>query len=96
MAVSRSGTGWTVASDTVDNDNAITFGEKTAGGDETATYVGIGTDASGAGNLLMRIALTASLLISDGVTPEFAAARVGRDRSVGMGQHVDCVAHRRG
>ena len=63
---------WTVTGDTVVTDTDTTFPTAT-GGSETATHVGIGTDASGAGNLLVSAALSASLLIENGVIPEFTA-----------------------
>lgn len=71
VAVARSTAGWTVTGDTVANDAAVTFPAAT-GGSETATHFGIGTDSSGAGNLIIKAALTSSLAISSGITPEFA------------------------
>jgi len=44
------------------------------GGQETLTYAGVGTGASGAGKLLYSGALTASLVVSNGITPAFAQA----------------------
>ncbi len=70
VSVARSTAGWTVASGTADNDAAITFA--TATSSETETHFGIGSDASGAGNLFLWGALTASLAVSNGVTPSFA------------------------
>lgn len=72
QAVARSTSGWTVATGTVDNDAAITFPQAT-GGSETETYFGLGSAVSGAGNLDMEGALTSSLAVSNGITPEFAA-----------------------
>ena len=72
VAVARSVAGWTVAAGTVDNDAAITF-PKATGGSETETDFGIGSDASGAGNLQIYGALTASLAVSNNITPEYAA-----------------------
>lgn len=69
--VARSGAQWTVASGTVDNDNAITFPTAT-GGSETETDFGIGSDVA-ANELWIYGALTASLAVSSGITPEFAA-----------------------
>lgn len=79
IAVARSGAGFTVAGANVSNAAAVTFGEKTAGGDETITHFGIGTAASGVGNLLMSGVLTASLLVSNGITPEFAIGEMDVD-----------------
>lgn len=72
IAVARSAAGFTIAGNNVSNAAKVTFGQKTAGTDETITFFGIGTALSGVGNLLMSGALTASLLVSNGVTPEFA------------------------
>ena len=43
----RSGSGWTVASDTVSNAALIQFGEMTAGGPDTVVHVGLGFIATG-------------------------------------------------
>lgn len=72
IPVARTSSGWAVAAGTADNVAVITFGEKTGGGDQTITHFGVGTDNTGAGRLLGSGALTASLLVSNGVTPEFA------------------------
>jgi len=74
VSVARSTSGWTVTTAdpaTVTNDAAISFPQAT-GGTDTVTYFGIGTDASGTGNLLFSGILDASLAVSNGITPEFA------------------------
>lgn len=71
VAVARSGSGWTVSGNTVSNAAAINFPQAT-GGSSTVTHFGIGTDSSGAGNLLFSGSLTASLAVSNGITPSFA------------------------
>lgn len=71
QAVARSTAGWTVASGNADNDAAITFPTSTSG-PETETDVGIGFAISGAGVLQIFAALTASLVVNNGITPEFA------------------------
>ena len=72
VAVARTTGGWDVASGVGSNQSAINFPAAT-GGSNTITYFGVGTDSSGAGNLLFSGALTASLAISSGITPSFAA-----------------------
>lgn len=72
VSVARSTAGWSVASGVADNDATITFGACTAGS-STVTHFGVGSDSSGAGNLFLWGALTASLAISAGITPSFAA-----------------------
>lgn len=71
-SVARSTAGWSVASGVADNDAAITFTVASAGS-ESETHFGIGSDASGAGNLFLWGALTSPLAVSVGITPEFAA-----------------------
>ncbi len=72
VSVARSTAGWTVASGVADNDAAITFAASTSG-PESETHFGIGSDASGAGNLFFWGALTATLVVNNGITPSFAA-----------------------
>jgi len=72
VAVARTSGGWTVTNDTADNTAAITFPACT-GGSNTATHFGVGTDSSGSGVLLFSGALSASLAISSGITPQFDA-----------------------
>lgn len=69
QSVARSTAGWTVASGVADNDAAINFPQGGATG-STITNVGIGSDSSSTGNLFMTG--TASLIVSNGVTPSFA------------------------
>lgn len=72
VAVARTSGGWTVASGSVENTAAIVFPEAT-GGSNTITHFGIGTASSGAGYLIYSGALTASLAVSTGIEPQFAA-----------------------
>lgn len=71
VAVARSGSGWTVTNNAVANAAAITFPACT-GGSNTITHFAVGTASSGAGKVLYKGALTASLAVSNGITPEFA------------------------
>lgn len=71
VAVARSGAGWTVSGNNVSNAAAITFPAATSG-PSTITHFGVGSDASGAGNLFFYGALSASLVVNAGVTPNFA------------------------
>ena len=72
VAVNRSAGGWTRSVSTVSNTALVQFPQAT-GGTATATHFGIGTDSSGAGNLLLKGALNSSLSISNGIQPQFAA-----------------------
>lgn len=75
VAVARSGAGWTVSTNTVTNAALVQFPQCT-GGSETATYFTIGTASSGAGKVLYRGALSASLAISSGIQPQFGAGEI--------------------
>lgn len=72
VAVARSGSGWTVATNTATNFALIQFPECTSGS-ETITHVAIGTAVSGTGKILYSGALTASRSVSSGIQPQFAA-----------------------
>ena len=72
VAVARTSGGWTVASCAVTNAAAIIFPEATSG-TNTITHFGVGTGSTGAGYLLYKGALTASLAVSTGIEPQFAA-----------------------
>lgn len=77
VAVNRDNTGWTISSQTMINDDPITFGACT-GGSNTITHIGIGLSSSGTGTLIIYAALTASLSVvsSPSVTPNFPAGSV--------------------
>lgn len=75
VSVVRSGSGWSVSGNIGSNVGPITFPAAT-GGSNTITHFGIGTDSAGAGNLLFKGALSASIAVSNGITPEFAASQL--------------------
>jgi hypothetical protein len=72
VAVARTSGGWTVTNNQAVNAATTTFGQCTAGSG-TATHFSVGTASSGAGKILYSGALNASLAISNGITPQFAA-----------------------
>jgi hypothetical protein len=72
VAVARSGAGWTVSGNAVSNTSAITFPTCTSG-TPTITHFAVGTASSGTGKILYKGALSASLAVSTGITPSFAA-----------------------
>lgn len=74
-AIARSGAAWSVSGNSGSNAGAVTFDPCTAGS-ATVTHFSIGTDSSGSGNLLFSGALSASLAISAGITPNFAAGQL--------------------
>ena len=75
VSVARTSGGWTVSGNAVSNTAAVNFPACTAGSG-TATHFSIGTNASGAGNLLLSGSLTGSLAISAGITPAFSAGQL--------------------
>ena len=73
VGVSRGGSGWSLTGETISNVAAISFPTSTGSPSEIETYVGIGTLATGAGNLLYYGAVTSGLAVnSAGITPQFA------------------------
>jgi hypothetical protein len=72
VAVARSGAGWTISGANCSNTATVAFAACGVTG-ATLTHFGIGTDAAGAGTLLFKGALDASLVVSAGITPSFAA-----------------------
>lgn len=72
IAIARTAGGWTRSVSTISNTALAQFAQCT-GGSATVTHFGIGTDSAGAGNLLLKGALTSSLAISSGIQPQFAA-----------------------
>jgi hypothetical protein len=75
VAVARSGSGWTVSSNTVTNAALIQFPQCT-GSSETATHFAIGTASTSTGKILYKGALSASLAISSGIQPQFGAGEL--------------------
>ena len=71
IAVARSGAGWTISGANCSNAAVVTFAACGVTG-ATLTHFGIGSASSGAGNLFFKGALTASLIVSAGITPSFA------------------------
>lgn len=72
IAVARSGAGWTVTGNQGVNAGTVTFDECT-GGSNTITHASVGVASSGASKILYSGALSASLAVSNGVTPRFPA-----------------------
>lgn len=72
VAVTRSGAAWTVSGNSATNAATVSFPACT-GGSNTITHFGVSTASSG-GTLLFKGALTASLAVSSGITPQFAAS----------------------
>jgi hypothetical protein len=75
VAVARTAGGWTISGNAVTNAALVQFPQCT-GSSETATHFAIGTASSGTGKILYRGALSASLAISSGIQPQFAAGEI--------------------
>jgi hypothetical protein len=71
QAVARSSAGWDVSGSTASNDDLIQFPQCTSGS-EAITHISIGTAASGAGQILYKGALSATLNVSSGIQPQIA------------------------
>lgn len=78
ISMLRTTADWTVAGNNASNANIEAFAQCGATG-ATLTHFGIGTDLSGAGNLIAWGALTTSLAVSNGVTPQFAIGALDVD-----------------
>lgn len=70
VAVATSG--WTVSGGAATNDAIIQFPQCTSGS-ETITHFAIGTASSSTGQILYKGSLSASLAVSSGIQPQFAA-----------------------
>jgi hypothetical protein len=73
VAVARDGTGWSLSGNTISPGANINFPTST-GGSETETFAGIGLSSSGAGVLLWSGAITPSIVVTSGVTPQLTTA----------------------
>lgn len=76
IALARSAGAWTVTGNSVSPASTVNFNQCTAGGPFTITHVGIGTNATvgNAGKLLFSGALSPSIIVQSGVTPQLTTA----------------------
>lgn len=72
VSVARTSGGWTITGGAVENTAVITFGQCTAG-TSAVTHFAVGTLQTGTGKVLYKGALGATLNVSAGITPQFAA-----------------------
>lgn len=73
VAVARTSGGWTVTNNTVVPVAAITFGACTAGS-SAATHFAIGTAASGTGKILYAGAVSPTINVTAGITPQLTTS----------------------
>lgn len=74
VAVARTSGGWTVTGNSVSPVSTIAFGQMTAGADGTATYAAVGTASSGTGKILHYGALSPTISVTNGVTPQITTS----------------------
>lgn len=72
-AVARTSGGWTVTNNVVTPAATISFPAAT-GGTETATYFAVGTASSGTGKIIVSGAISPTIAISSGVTPQLTTS----------------------
>ena len=72
--VARSGSGWTVSTNTAVPAANVDFPIMTAGAGGTATFCVVGTAASGAGKILLSGAISPTISVVNGVTPRLTTA----------------------
>lgn len=72
VAVARTSSGWSSSGGVNSNDAAVTFPACT-GGSNTISHVSIGTASTSTGKVIYGGAVTSSLAVSSGITPQFAA-----------------------
>lgn len=75
VSVARTTGGWTEASGTVTNAAIVAFPACT-GGSSTCTFFSVGIATSGATAILWSGSLSASLAVSNGITPSFAIGQL--------------------
>jgi len=74
QAIARSTGGWTVSGDTCSNAADTTWTQMATGtGNVIVTHFGVGTNPSGAGQLLHVGTVTPNMVINVGITPRFPA-----------------------
>ena len=69
VAIPRNSSYWSRTAQTMSNLQAVTFPQAT-GGSETETYASVGTSISGTGKILWSGALSPTIAVSTGITPE--------------------------
>lgn len=72
VAVVRTGSSWTVTNNQASNAAVVSWPACT-GGSSTVTHFSVGTAHTGTGKIIYSGALSASLAISNGITPSAAA-----------------------
>lgn len=74
VAVVRTSSGWTVTGNPATLASTISWPISSGGTGGTATFVGLGKASSGAGELVMFGAISPTIAVSTGVTPQMTSA----------------------
>lgn len=74
VAVARTAGGWTVSGNPATLTSTISWPQMTGGTGGTATFVGFGKASSGAGELILFGAVSPTIAVSTGVTPQLTTA----------------------
>jgi hypothetical protein len=74
VAVARTSGGWTVTNNSVSPVSVINFGQMTGGTGGTATHAAVGTASSGTGKILWSGALSPTISVTSGVTPQISTS----------------------
>lgn len=70
VAVARSGAGWTISGNDASLTAIASFPAMAGGAGGTVTHFGVGTDSSGAGNLIFFGTVSPNLAVVAGITPK--------------------------
>lgn len=68
-AVTRDSSGWEVVGGEASLKAAVEFATAQSGDSGTITHIAVGTDASGAGNVLGAATVSPSIVLGDGIVP---------------------------
>lgn len=74
VSVARTSGGWTITNNSVSPTSVISFGQMTAGAGGTATYACVGSASSGTGKILYSGALSPTISVTNGVTPQISTS----------------------
>jgi len=74
VSVARTSGGWTVTGNSVSPVSTISFGAMTAGTGGTASFASVGVASSGATKILHYGALSPTISVTNGVTPQITTA----------------------
>jgi hypothetical protein len=72
VSVARTTSNWTLSGNNASNTTALSFAQSTSGS-TAVSHFGVGGSSSGAGHMYFSGALSSTLNISAGITPQFAA-----------------------